>query len=124
MSSPRLTVLSNLVRAMRIAIHSGGPSLGTRLAVLPRLFRDVARGSYPGLTRTQLFGMVAALGYLLMPFDLAPEVLLGVFGMVDDAVVASWLVAGIVNATEDYLGWETHEGRAGQPVSVPSHVVP
>lgn len=123
MSSPRLTVLSNLVRAMRIGVRADGPTVAVRIAALPRLTWDVVRGAYPGLSRAQLAAMVGALGYLLFPFDAAPEALLGVLGLVDDTVVAAWLVAAVVNATEDYLGWDVQAGREGRPSTVRSNVV-
>lgn len=132
MTSPRLSLIRNLVHALRLATRPGGPSLAERLASLPRLVRSVARGEYAGATTGRLLLMVAALGWLLSPVDLVPEAVLGVFGLVDDAMVASWLVAAVVRETEDFLSWERspvadaggREGvRAGSARTVPGHVV-
>lgn len=123
MSAPRLTVLSNIMRALRLSARPGGPGMGARLAALPRLAWAVARGHYPGLSRTQLLLMVGALGYILLPVDAMPEAFLGLAGLLDDAVVASWLAVGVVNATEDYLAWERTTTRDGEPVTVRSEVV-
>jgi uncharacterized membrane protein YkvA (DUF1232 family) len=57
--------------------------------------------------------MVGALGWLLSPVDLMPEAVLGVFGLLDDAMIVSWLVTAVVTETEEYLAWE--KGIATSP---------
>ncbi len=106
MTSPRWTMLRNLANALRLATRSGGPSLGERLSALPRMVRAVARGEYVGTTTGRILLMVGALGWIVSPLDLLPEALLGVFGLIDDAMIASWLVTAIVTETEGYLAWE------------------
>ena len=44
MASPRMTIIRNLVNALRLASRPGGPSMVERLTALPRLARAVARG--------------------------------------------------------------------------------
>ena len=48
--------------------------------------------------------MSLALLYLVSPVDLLPEAILTIPGLLDDAAVAVWLVAGLVSAADDYLG--------------------
>ncbi|MCA0336623.1 MAG: DUF1232 domain-containing protein [Actinobacteria bacterium] len=128
MASPRMTIIRNLVNALRLASRPGGPSMVERLTALPRLARAVARGEYTGATTGRLLMMVGALGWLLSPIDLLPEAVLGVFGLVDDAMIASWLVAAVVTETEGFLGWErgiAAQEPAASPAAttVPGHVV-
>ena len=35
-----------------------------------------------------------------------PEALFGVFGLTDDAIVVTWLIAALVNDTEEFITWE------------------
>ena len=79
------------------------------------------------------FGHIALLGaavvYIVSPLDFMPEGLFGVFGLTDDAVVVTWLVAALVNDTESFLAWERSGARtsgfadgapAGGPQDMPS----
>lgn len=113
--------------ALRLATRPGGPSLWARFTALPRLVRATAKGAYKETPASQLALMVGAVAYLVMPIDFMPEALLGPFGLLDDAFVLAWLAGSVVQATEDYLGWEraTGAGRPaqGDPATVPSHVV-
>jgi uncharacterized membrane protein YkvA (DUF1232 family) len=121
MASPRLSIIRNLFAAFRLASRPGGPSVGERLSSLPRLVRAVARGEYVGATTGRLLLMVGALAWLVSPLDLLPEAVLGVFGLVDDAVIASWLVTTVVNETEAFIGWE--RGITATSETVPGDVL-
>ena len=113
MANPRLSILTKLASALRLAMRPGGPSMAERLSSLPRLARAVARGQYTGSTTGRLLLMIGALGWLLSPVDLMPEAVLGVFGLLDDAMIVSWLVTAVVTETEEYLAWE--KGIATSP---------
>jgi uncharacterized membrane protein YkvA (DUF1232 family) len=56
--------------------------------------------------------IVAAVAYVVSPIDVVPEAFLSVLGLADDAVVASWIAAALINETESFLRWE----RTGSPV--------
>jgi len=114
-SSARLASFGALFRAMRLALRPGGPSLGERFGALPRLFGATARGEYPGTSVTRLLLAVAAVGYVLSPVDFMPEALLGIFGLVDDAFVISWVAARLVTETEDFIAWEHAQGAQAGP---------
>jgi uncharacterized membrane protein YkvA (DUF1232 family) len=43
--------------------------------------------------------------------DVFPEALFSILGFADDAMVASWIAATLVNETEAFLAWE----RGGSP---------
>ncbi|GGK14735.1 hypothetical protein GCM10010124_04170 [Pilimelia terevasa] len=82
----------------------GGPSIGARLAALPRMVRASMRGEYDGGGRTLL--MAAAAAYVVSPIDAVPEALLMVVGLVDDAFVVTWLAGAVLAETERFLEWE------------------
>ena len=87
----------------------GGPSIGKRLASLPRMFAATARGEYDGGVRVAL--MAAATAYVISPLDLIPEAFLLVFGLVDDAVMIAWLAGTLLSETERFLEWEKQRDR-------------
>ena len=47
-SFARLASVGAVVRAVRLAVRPGGPSLGERAGALPRLVRATAKGDYRG----------------------------------------------------------------------------
>ena len=105
-----------LWRQLRAA-HRGGPSLGTRLRALPRMFRASLRrrDRYDGLWRLLL--MVVALIYLAWPLELMPELLMGPVGLIDDAVVLTWLAGAVISETGRYLAW------GGRRAAIPTQAV-
>ncbi|WBB77424.1 YkvA family protein [Micromonospora sp. WMMD882] len=112
----RAAAFTALGRAL-LAGARGGPSLGARLAALPRMIRATARGEYDGGLRLAL--MTAAVAYVASPVDLVPELFLTVFGLVDDAVMVTWLAGSVLAETERFLEWE-----AGRASVIPGHVTP
>jgi uncharacterized membrane protein YkvA (DUF1232 family) len=40
-----------------------------------------------------------------------PEALFTVFGLTDDAIVVTWLIAALVNDTEEFITWERSGAR-------------
>lgn len=100
----RRAALGALFSAMR-AQHRGGPSIGQRLAALPRMIWLTLTGRYDGKSRLLFMG--AATAYIVSPIDLIPEAFLFVVGLVDDAVVLAWLAGAVLSETERFLAWET-----------------
>jgi uncharacterized membrane protein YkvA (DUF1232 family) len=82
----------------------GGPSIGKRVAALPRMLKATAKGQYDGGMRVAL--MAAATAYIISPFDLIPEAIFLVFGLADDAVMVAWLAGAVLAETERFLEWE------------------
>jgi uncharacterized membrane protein YkvA (DUF1232 family) len=82
----------------------GGPSLGKRLAALPRMIKATAKGQYDGGKRVALMALATA--YIISPIDFIPEAIFLVFGLVDDAVAAVWLAGAVLAETERFLEWE------------------
>jgi uncharacterized membrane protein YkvA (DUF1232 family) len=73
------------------------------------------RGEYRGTTSGKLFLVAAAAAYVLSPIDLVPEAFLTLFGLADDAVLATWIAATVVNETDAFLAWERGEGVRARP---------
>jgi hypothetical protein len=82
----------------------GGPSLGKRLAALPRMIKASTRGEYDGGLRVAM--MAAATLYVVSPVDFIPEAALFVVGLADDAVMIAWLAGSVLSETERFLEWE------------------
>ncbi len=99
----RAAAFTALGRAL-MAGARGGPSLGTRMAALPRMLKATAKGHYDGGMRVAL--MAAATAYVVSPIDAVPEAFLWVFGLVDDAVMVTWLAGTVLAETERFLEWE------------------
>jgi uncharacterized membrane protein YkvA (DUF1232 family) len=87
----------------------GGPSIGKRLAALPRMLKATARGEYDGGMRVAM--MAAATAYVISPIDLIPEAFLFVFGLADDAIMITWLAGTVLSETQRFLEWEKERAR-------------
>jgi uncharacterized membrane protein YkvA (DUF1232 family) len=82
----------------------GGPSIGKRIAALPRMIKASVRGQYDGGMRVAM--MAAATAYVVSPVDFIPEAALLVVGLADDAVMIAWLAGSVLSETERFLQWE------------------
>ena len=91
------------------ASRRGGPTLGKRLAAIPRMLVATLTGRYDGKAR--IFGMALAGAYIVSPIDLVPEAFLLWFGLIDDAAVAVWLAGAVLSETERFLLWEREQAR-------------
>jgi uncharacterized membrane protein YkvA (DUF1232 family) len=105
----RTTAFVALWRQLRAA-HHDGDGLGTRLRALPRMIGASLRPRqrYDGLWRLAL--IAAAVAYVIWPVELIPELFLGPVGLIDDAVVITWLAGAVLSETGRFLQWE--RGRA------------
>ncbi|MET7965239.1 YkvA family protein [Micromonospora sp. NPDC005305] len=112
----RSAAFTALARALASGAR-GGPSLGARLAAMPRMIRATARGEYDGGLRLAL--MAGATAYIVSPIDLLPEIPLAIFGLADDAVMVTWLAGSVLAETERFLEWEARRRSV-----IPGHVVP
>ena len=112
----RIAAFRALWRAVTQSRRPGSPGPGERVRALPRLVTGAVNGRYAGLGRGRLALFVLALAYLASPVDLVPEVLLGLLGLTDDAVVALWLGGAFLVETDRYLAWErTQPTVTGRP---------
>ena len=107
----RVVLLTTFYRATRIAMRPDGPGLVERLSAVPRRVSSALSGRYAGTSAGRLALMAAAVAYVISPIDLMPEGALLLFGVLDDAMVLTWLAAALVTETETFLTWE----RSGVP---------
>jgi uncharacterized membrane protein YkvA (DUF1232 family) len=115
----RTAAFTALWRAMR-AGSRGGPSVGQRLAALPRMIAATTRGEYDGGLRLAM--MAAATAYVVSPIDVIPEAALLIFGLADDALMMTWLAGSVLDETGRFLEWEarrkaTIEGETADEVA-------
>jgi uncharacterized membrane protein YkvA (DUF1232 family) len=101
-----------IAQSVRTAVRPGSAGLLERAAAVPRMLSAMARREYRGTTAGHVFMLGAAVAYIVSPLDFMPEALFSVFGLGDDAIVVTWLVAALVNDTEAFLQWERSGGRA------------
>jgi len=99
----RTAAFSALAKALMSGAR-GGPSIGKRIAALPRMIRASVKGDYDGGMRVAM--MAAATAYVVSPVDVIPEAALLVFGLADDAVMIAWLAGSVLSETERFLEWE------------------
>ena len=104
----RTAAFTALGRALLSGVR-GGPSIGVRLAALPRMLKASAKGEYDGGMRVAM--MAAATAYVVSTLDIIPEAMFLVLGLVDDAVMVTWLAGSILSETERFLEWEKERAR-------------
>lgn len=106
LSKRRQAGLAALWRVWRRTRGPGSPTMGELAVAVPRLVGARVRGSYRDLSWGRLALILFGTGYILSPVDLLPEVFLGPFGVVDDAVVAAWVAGALLDETLRFVEWE------------------
>jgi uncharacterized membrane protein YkvA (DUF1232 family) len=76
------------------------------LHTMLRLVRAYERGEYRQISNDALMWIIAALNYLVAPFDLIPDKT-PFLGFVDDANVIEFVTAKTRQALDDFMTWET-----------------
>ena len=76
------------------------------LQTMLRLIRAHHRGEYSQLPSEALLWIVAALNYLIDPYDLIPDIT-PVLGFVDDAIVVEFVADKTRQTLDDFMMWET-----------------
>jgi len=76
------------------------------LQTMLRLIRAHHRGEYNQVTSDALLWIVAALNYLVDPFDLIPDKT-PFLGFIDDAAVVEFVVDRTRQTLDDFMTWET-----------------
>jgi uncharacterized membrane protein YkvA (DUF1232 family) len=80
--------------------------LGPYLQAMLRLIRAYSRGDYQHIGRDALLTIIAAVSYLVDPFDLIPDEV-PFLGFVDDATVVGFAVTRTKDALDEFMLWET-----------------
>ena len=99
----RTAAFTALAKALMTGAR-GGPSIGKRVAALPRMIKASAKGEYDGGMRVAL--MAAATAYVVSPIDVIPEAFFLLVGLADDAVMIAWLAGSVLSETQRFLEWE------------------
>ena len=107
----RVAALTTLWRAVRASRRPGAPGIGTQLAAVPRMIAASLSGRYPHLARGRIALALVGVLYVVSPVDLMPEILLGVFGIGDDALVTAWVAGALLGETERFMRWEAERDR-------------
>ena len=76
------------------------------LQTMLRIVRAHHRGEYNRVPDNALLWIVAALNYLIDPFDLIPDAT-PVLGFVDDATVVEFVTDKTRQSLDDFMVWET-----------------
>jgi len=76
------------------------------LQTMLRLVRAHHRGEYDQVPSNALLWIVAALNYLIDPFDLIPDAT-PVLGFIDDATVIEFVTDKTRQTLDDFMMWET-----------------
>jgi uncharacterized membrane protein YkvA (DUF1232 family) len=76
------------------------------LQTMLRLIRAHHRGEYDKIPDNALLWIVAALNYLIDPFDLIPDAT-PVLGFIDDATVIEFVADKTRETLDDFMIWET-----------------
>ena len=71
-----------------------------------RLVRAYSRGEYRAVPQSALLSIIAALNYLVDPFDLIPDEI-PFLGFLDDATVMTFAVQRTKEDLDDFMTWET-----------------
>jgi uncharacterized membrane protein YkvA (DUF1232 family) len=74
-----------------------------------RLLRAYARGDYRRVPTTTLLIIVAALIYIVNPFDFIPD-WIPALGFLDDAFVVAFAVAKTKQTLDEFIAWESGSG--------------
>jgi uncharacterized membrane protein YkvA (DUF1232 family) len=76
------------------------------LQTMLRLVRAHHRGEYDQVPHDALLWIIAALNYLIDPFDLIPDKT-PFLGFIDDATVVEFVVAKAQQTLDEFMIWET-----------------
>jgi uncharacterized membrane protein YkvA (DUF1232 family) len=90
----------------RDAFRQSWPYLQTML----RLVRAYHRREYDRVPDNSLLWIIAALSYLIDPFDLIPDAM-PVLGFIDDATVVEFVADKTRQTLDDFMVWETSAVR-------------
>ena len=77
------------------------------LQTMLRLISAYERGAYKQVSNDDLLWIVAALNYLIDPFDLIPDQT-PLLGFVDDAMVVEFVTDKTRQTLDDFMIWETN----------------
>jgi len=99
--------VNNLLHKVKNIIAHNSARLGKilePLKVCVRMVKKYTNGSYRQIAPGRIILILAALAYLVSPFDAIFDFLPG--GYIDDAAILTWLFASLGSEIEAFLAWE------------------
>lgn len=83
----------------------GRPNLKAQISLIGRLIKANLTGAYKLKSTRVLVGLLAACIYFINPFDLMPDLLVGI-GLVDDMAIIAWVFSSAANELKAFEEWE------------------
>lgn len=83
----------------------GRAHLKTKISLIGRLLKANLTGVYKVKSTKLLVGLLAACIYFINPFDLIPDILVGV-GLVDDMAILTWVFSSAASELRAFEEWE------------------
>ena len=107
--------LDDLVQRVRKILYSQKSSFSkvmAKILVLIRLLKSYSSGRYRQISASRIILVVAALLYVVSPFDAIFDFLPG--GYLDDAAIVAWLFNVMRIELESFRKWEESESEKSQ----------
>lgn len=123
MRSRRIGALRALINRIQHGRAAGAPTLWQMVVGFPKLIGATMSGKYSQGSRPKIIGMLLAVVYILLPVDALPESIMGLFGLVDDAVVMTWLAGAVIDESTAYSRWRQSKTSVDSPDVVRSQVI-
>ncbi|MBR5926262.1 MAG: DUF1232 domain-containing protein [Firmicutes bacterium] len=89
------------------------PTVGNELGSIPlmiSLLRSYIAKEYTKVPATSIVTIVGALIYFAAPFDIVPDILLGL-GFVDDAAIIGLCLSSVFKDLDEYEKWRKEQGK-------------
>lgn len=83
----------------------GRSNLKARISLMGRLIKANLTGTYKLKSTRVLVGLLAACIYFINPFDLVPDLLVGI-GLVDDMAIIAWVFSSAATELKAFEEWE------------------
>lgn len=83
----------------------GRPNLKAQISLIGRLMKANLTGTYKLKSTRVLVGLLAACIYFINPFDLVPDLLVGI-GLVDDMAIIAWVFSSAATELKAFEEWE------------------
>jgi len=83
----------------------GRPNLKAQISLIGRLIKANLTGTYKLKSTRVLVGLLAACIYFINPFDLVPDLLVGI-GLVDDMAIIAWVFSSAATEIRAFEEWE------------------
>ncbi len=91
-------------------ISRGLRTVRDELEILLALLKAWAEGEYRDVSTRTLITIVAGVFYFVVPLDLVPDFIAGL-GLLDDAVVISYVVGAVREELAAFATWQKSSGR-------------